>query len=213
MGDPRFIHRSRTSTRRQFDHRYRFEHWYLDNQVYSLTARVRDRLPAFAGEQSKATFWQQFDRYTTQCGFTPWVTSLLDNHWHSLGYLRQGSQLLRMMRLIHGSVAKLVNDLLEDVPTSVGMPPGRIAPPFWRDSGHQNYFDGCLRDLKQGRLTYRYVLTQCRRHGICHDPHDYPHTRVNVEMDRALRRAEQLQAFLHGVGYKRYGTRAADHAD
>jgi len=214
VGTPSGIRTSRTSTRRVFKQKRRFEHWYLDNQVYFITARVRDRLPAFATEPAKGIFWRQFDKYTRRCGFTPWVTSLLDNHYHTLGYLRVGDQLPVMMRLLHGSVSKYVNDLLRTgVPTSVGMPLAPINPPFWRDAGHQNYFDGCLRDARQGRLTYRYVLTQCRRHGLCHDPRDYPHTRINVEVERAILRAEQLQAFLNGVGYRRYGTRGGDHAD
>lgn len=97
------------------------------------------------------------------------------------------------MRKIHGSVAKLVNDTL---------PERRV--PFWTDTANHDYFDGCLRDELQGRRTYRYVLTQCRRHGICADPKDYPHTRVYVECDRAIRRATELEAFLYGVPYARY---------
>lgn len=92
--------------------------------VYFITARVRDPLSAFASDDAKAIFWLQFNRYTAEHGFTPWVTSLLDNHYHTLGYLREGDQLPHMMRLLHGSVAKLVNDLLEQHPgvtTSAGM--------------------------------------------------------------------------------------------
>jgi hypothetical protein len=28
----------------------------------------------------------QFEKYTNQFSFTPWVTSLLKNHYHTLGY-------------------------------------------------------------------------------------------------------------------------------
>jgi hypothetical protein len=91
-------------------------------------------------------------------------------------------------------VAKLVNDLL----------PERVSP-FWWDTGKKSYFDGCLRNEKQGRRTYRYVYLQCVKHGICGDPKDYPHTRVNVEMERAIKRAMELKAFMTGVAYKRYG--------
>ncbi len=101
-----------------------------------------------------------------------------------------------MTQRLHGSIAKLAND------TS----PERF-PNFWRDAKGREYFDGCLRDEKQGRLTYRYVLTQCRRHGICNDPSEYPHTRVNVDLERAIARANELDAFLEGVPYKRYAKR------
>ena len=98
-----------------------------------------------------------------------------------------------MMRKIHGSVAKLVNDTL----------PQRHLP-FWREAGGRDYFDGCLRDELQCRRAYRYTLTQCRRHGICPDWRGYPHTRVNIELERGLRRATELGAFLYGVPYPRY---------
>ena len=120
--------------------RHRYEHWYVDNQVYFITARVRGRYPAFASEAAKTIFWDRFDHYVSKSSYVPWVTSLLDNHYHTLGYLKIGSDLSKLMRGLHGSVAKLVNDLL----------PERILP-FWVDAGHQNYFDGCIRDVLQAR--------------------------------------------------------------
>lgn len=133
--------------------RRRFEHWYKDNQVYFITARVRGQIHAFAGEGAKAVFWRQFEKYSSQFGFVPWVTSLLANHYHTLGYLRPNGDLPGLMKHFHGSVAKLVNDLL----------PERIVP-FWVDRDHQNYFDACIRDTLQARRAYRYTLMQCARH-------------------------------------------------
>lgn len=170
-----------------------FRHWYRDNTVYFITARVRGGFPAFATEAAKAIFREKFGQYSDEFGFKLFVVSLLDNHWHGEGYLRNGENLGRMMQRLHGSIAKLVNDLL----------PQRAAP-FWGDSARHGYFDGCLRDEKQGCLTYRYVHTQCRRHGICDDPRDYSHTRVYIPMDRAISRARRLNAFMYNVPYKRY---------
>jgi REP element-mobilizing transposase RayT len=171
----------------------RFEHWYRDNQVYFITARCWEKFPAFASEEAKAVFWEKFDLYARESLFTPWVTSLLVNHYHILGYCKEGLKLGSMMRKLHGSVAKLVNDLLP-----------RRQSPFWGDAGHQDYFDGCIRDEKQCRRAYRYTLTQSVRHGICKDWREYPHTKVNVELELGVRRALQLKAFLEGVPYKRY---------
>ncbi len=116
------IAKASRSAREHFRGQHRFEHWYVDNQVYFITARCRDRFPAFACEQAKAIFWDRFEHYADQFGFEPWVTSLMDNHYHTLGYLREGMKLQRMMQRLHGSVAKLVNDVLER-----GTPPA--APP------------------------------------------------------------------------------------
>lgn len=99
----------------------------------------RNRYPAFARESAKAIFWDRFDTYVAEYGFTPWVTSLLDNPYHTIGYLRVGEDLGPMMQRLHGSTAKLANDLL----------PTRVAK-FWGDARGHGYFDGCLRDAKQG---------------------------------------------------------------
>jgi hypothetical protein len=64
---------------------HRFEHWYRDNTVYFITARCRDKFPAFASEPAKEIFWERFDHYSRQYGFVPFVSSLLDNHYHILG--------------------------------------------------------------------------------------------------------------------------------
>lgn len=136
------------------------------------------------------------------------------------------------MQKIHGSVAKLVNDVLRE--NDVRAPwlaegasaPGSAnsdqtpkthqdtdpraqarsakKPKFWGDKIGHEYFDGCLRDVKQGRLTYRYVLTQCKRHGVCDDYRDYAHTRVKVDCDPAIKHAVELDAFLTGGPYARY---------
>jgi hypothetical protein len=185
--------KSSGTTRKEFHGRHRFEHWYRDNQVYFITARCRDRFPAFASEDAKRVFWDRFDHYTSMHQFFPWVVSLLNNHYHVLGYCRIGEELGEMMRKIHGSVAKLVNDLLTQ----------RLVP-FWVETGHQDYFDGCIRDEKQCRLAYRYTLTQGVRHGLVTDCAKYPHTKVYIDLERGVRRSLELKAFLEGVPYKRY---------
>jgi hypothetical protein len=189
---PRFRKGSHKSEE-YFGSHHRFEHWYRDNTIYFLTARCRNRTRAFESERAKEIFWNRFDHYTRQFGYTPFVTSLLDNHYHSLGHLECGANLGPMMQKIHGSVAKLVNDLLA----------ARLAP-FWTDKGHQNYFDGCVRDEKQCRLAFRYTFTQSRRHGACADPSRYAHTHVMIDIDRAVCRALQRNSFLSAVPYKRY---------
>src|SRR5689334_21384720 len=116
--------KSRPSVKRWYQGEHLFEHWYRDNQVYFITSRCRDRRAMFDSDEAKAIFWNRFDHYTSAHGFTPWVTTLLNNHYHTLGYLRVGKELGEMMRKFHGSVAKLANDLHED----------RLVP-FWVDRG------------------------------------------------------------------------------
>lgn len=178
---------------REYQGRHRFEHWLIDNQVYFITARCRDRFPALAGEEAKAVFWERFEHCTKTFGYVPWVTSLLDNHYHTLGYLRVGANLPKMMQRLHGGVSKLVNDVLP-----------RQFKPFWRSGRGKEYFDGCIRDEKQARLAFRYTFIQAQRHGVVSDWREYSHTRINVELERAIKRSHELGAFLEGVPYKRY---------
>lgn len=188
------------------DGRHRFEHWYRDNTVYFITARCRDRFAAFASKRAKEVFWDRFEYHTAAHQFEPWVTSLLDNHYHVVGYCTIGEELGEMMRKIHGSVAKLVNDVL----ASQGLARRR---PFWRDAGSQkDYFDGCLRNETQFRRSYRYTLTQSQRHGVCSDYRQYPHTRVRVTLEDGLQRALALNAFMTGVPYARYDRRRRTHS-
>lgn len=183
---------SRSNRYRQGD-RLRYEHWHVDNQVYFITARCRDGFPAFRTERAKGIFWERFGHYADRFGYTPWVTSLVENHYHTLGYLREGQNLSTMMQRIHGSVAKLVNDTLDVQLTR-----------FWRDAKGKEYFDGCIRDESQARKAYRYTCIQSERHGLAADRRDYPHTRLGVELERAIKRSHELGAFMEGVAYKRY---------
>lgn len=178
------------------DGKHRFEHWYRDNTIYFITARCRDKFPAFQSEPAKAVFWDRFEHHAEAFGFKPLITTLMNNHHHTLGYLKVGENLGTMMQRIHGSVAKLVNDLLPE-----------RRPRFWRQAGRHDYFDGCIRDELQCRRAYRYTLMQSVRHRICRDHQDYPHTRVKVELERGVRRALDLRAFMEDVPYKRYDRR------
>jgi REP element-mobilizing transposase RayT len=192
MPPPHFS-KSEGARTEHYDGKHRFEHWYRDNTVYFITARCKNRFAALASEEAKSIFWDRFLFHTSAHGFEPWITSLLDNHYHTLGYLPRGNELGEMMRKIHGSVAKLVNDTLVV----------RLRP-FWKDSSHKDYFDGCLRDGLQYVRAYRYMARQSERHGICADYRRYPHTRIVMPMEEGLRIATERNAFLESVPYKRY---------
>lgn len=176
-----------------------FQHWYRDNQVYFITARCRDGYPAFASEAAAAVFWDRFTHYTAMHTFEPWVATLMNNHYHVVGYCTVGAELREMMRKLHGSVAKLVNDVL---------PERRV--PFWRGADGHDYFDGCLRDDEQYVKAYKYTLMQAVRARIVRDWRTYPHTRVFVELEAGLAFARKHRAFLYGVPYKRYEQQQRD---
>ena len=187
------MRRSNPSTNEFFDGRHRREHWYRDNSIYFITARCRDKFPAFESEEAKSIFWDRFHHYARLYQFIPLITTLLWNHYHTVGYMRSATELGQMMRKFHRSVAKLVNDLL---------PKRRV--PFWGDGENDDYFDGCLREELQYGRAYRYTRLQAVSAGLVTDWRLYPHTRINVEMDRGLKRAQELKAFAENVPYHRY---------
>jgi hypothetical protein len=92
---PRTFRTSAATNHEVYDGQHRFEHWYRDNTVYFITSRCRDRFPAFDTEEAKLVFWDRFAHWTTHFGFVPWITTLLHNHYHTLGYLRVGDNLGR----------------------------------------------------------------------------------------------------------------------
>ena len=155
-----------------------------------------DQFHAFKTEEAKRIFWDRLAHYCAEFGLIPWIVTLMSNHYHILGYLKRGENLGPMMQRLHGSVAKLVNDTL----------PVRQVP-FWRSRSRGDYFDGCLRDELQCRRAYRYTYLQSVRAGLVRDPKDYPHTRVYVDLDKGVKRALELKAFLEEVPYKRYERR------
>jgi hypothetical protein len=138
-----------------FGGRHRFEHWYRDNSVYFITSKTRDGLLLFATAGAQAIFWDRFEHYTHLHGFVPWVTTLMNNHYHTLGYLRVGEELGEMMRKVHGSVAWLA--MKETALRHV---------PFWTTKVNKDYFDGCIRDVLQAERAYRYTLMQSVRAGL-----------------------------------------------
>jgi hypothetical protein len=177
----------------RYDDQHRFEHWYRDNSVYFITSRVRDGFAAFESERAKEIFWDRFNCYTKMHGFFPWARSLLNNHYHFVGYMRDGQQLGEMMRKLHGSVAWLV---MKEI--------GVRHVLFWREKGNKDYFDGCLRNVLQAYRATDYTKLQAVRARIVEDWRDYPHTFVDLDIDRAIQRAVELRAFLEDVPYARY---------
>jgi hypothetical protein len=185
--------KSSATQHERWKEQHRFEHWYRDNTVYFITSKVRDGFAAFQRPGARLIFWDRFDYYTKLHGFVPWVTSLLNNHYHTLGYLREGEQLGEMMRKLHGSIAWMV---MKEIDVR--------HVPFWRGKGNQDYFDGCIRDVLQAQRAYRYTLNQAMRARLVRDWRDYPDTRMDIEVDRAIKRAVELKAFLEDVPYARY---------
>ncbi|HSI33316.1 MAG TPA: hypothetical protein VK986_06960 [Tepidisphaeraceae bacterium] len=183
--------------REKYDGKHRFEHWYRDNQVYFITARCRAGTAAFALPKAQEIVWTKFDQYTAEFDFEPWVTSLMTNHYHTLGYLRKKENLGPMMQRLHGSVAKLVNDTNEED----GME--RLTP-FWGDTKHNDYMDGCIRDELQADRAYRYVLMQAVKARVVKEWREYPNTRVQRERGEAIGWAREHAAFMYGVEYPRY---------
>ena len=60
------INKGRPAHKTWFDGQHRFEHWYVDNQVYLITSRVRARHRAFASPQACQVFWDRFEHYARE---------------------------------------------------------------------------------------------------------------------------------------------------
>ncbi|HYE18702.1 MAG TPA: hypothetical protein VEA69_09675 [Tepidisphaeraceae bacterium] len=189
----RYFHKSAGHTNPRPFGKRRFEHWYRDNTAYFITASTRGHARCFETDEAKWIFWDRFEHYTREHAFETWVVTPMDTHYHFIGHLRNGKSLGEMMRKLHGPVAKLVNDTLED-----------RHRPFWRDKGGMDYFDGCLRDARQLRKAYCYTQLQSERHGVCRDWSTYKHTRIYVPLHRCAKYAVEREVFMSEVEYARY---------
>ena len=152
--------------------RHRLEHWYRDNQVYFITARCRDKHPAFAMERAIAAPGRS--EVSPPC-----VPGALNGVSSGQAHARR-------------------TDISPQVNTPGGSP--RICVLSLRERS--------IRNERQCRRAFRYTLTQSVRHGICTDWREYPHTHVKVDLERGVKRALQLKAFLEGVPYKRHQKRS-----
>ncbi len=179
------MRKSGPSRHKYWEESHKFEHWYRDNTVYFITARCRDKHHCFHTPAACAIFWERFEHYAGLHGNEPWVTTLMNNHYHTLGFLRRGNEMGEMMRKIHGSVAKLVNDTL-DV--------RRV--PFWNDRRHRDYFDACVRGERQYRRAYRYTLLQSVRARLAGDWRLYANTRVRLPIEDGLAFARAHNGFF-----------------
>ena len=200
------IHKkSNRSKRKTYNNQHRFEHWYRDNQVYFITAKTAHFHSVFTTPKSCSLYWSAFDKACAIGLFTPWVTTLMNNHYHTLGYLKLGNNLPKMMQSLHGSLAKQINDLIQAGELKLPrLHQQKRLRPFWGTKGKKNYFDGCIRDETQATRAFNYTRDQAVRANLVKHWHDYPNTRLYIPLEKALPRATQLNAFLRHVPYKRY---------
>ncbi len=205
--------KSKSTPNRTYRNQHRFEHWYRNNQVYFITAKTAHSTPVFTCPQACHIFWTAFDHVVNIGSFTPWITTLMNNHYHTLGYLKIGDNLPKMMQALHGRVAKQINDLIQAGElkfTHSSRSPHQPLRPFWGHKGKKTYFDGCIRDEQQATRAFYYTRDQAVRAKLTRHWQDYPHTRLNIQLAHALPRAIQLNAFLRNVPYKRYQSPSQD---
>jgi len=60
---PKDIHKVSATQPIAYNGHRRFEHWYVDNQIYFITARCTDRYPAFVSQAGQKIFWDRWLHY------------------------------------------------------------------------------------------------------------------------------------------------------
>jgi REP element-mobilizing transposase RayT len=160
---------------------------------------VRNKHLAVRSEKAKEIFWDRFWFYVKKYNLYVWIVTLMDNHYHVIVHVQDKEVMPEFMQRLHGSVAKLVNDVL----------PERHLP-FWRTKGSRDYYDGCLRNEKQVRRAYKYTLKQAVRAGVVRDWRKYNHTKVLIHLGRGIKRAHELKSIPIEVPYERYRREGRD---
>ena len=155
---------------------------YIDNQTTSSLRHCRDRIrPSHRAAEDSSGIASTI---TPLSMLRALVTSLLDNHYRTLGYLRVGKN-LGLMMLAHPRFRRKFGERNAHA---------NVAYPFWSESGIGDYFDGVDHDeIKCREPSWSRYGRQCgmalRRLA------EYRHTscdRLNRGVKRALRARRRL---------------------
>lgn len=133
-------------------------HLFLNNMYYFLTARTYNRRIIFNTYERKSLLLRSLQAVFQSHGYrlTGWV--ILGNHYHMLFRSSTGSDLARIINLVHGRVSYQLNQW-------DGMRGRKI---------FQNYWDRCMRDEEDYYRHLNYIHHNPVKHGLVQRMHEYP---------------------------------------
>jgi len=133
-------------------------HIYLDNAWYIISASTLDRVPLLRSERAKAFVRDKLNALIPEFGIALRAWVILDNHYHLLLRTRLGQELPRLLRRLHGSVSRQVNEW-----------DGINGRQVWH-----NYWDTSIRDEAGLWTRFNYVHQNPVKHGYVDSPEDWP---------------------------------------
>ncbi|MBU0597737.1 transposase [Patescibacteria group bacterium] len=116
-------------------------HIYLDNTIYFITARTRDKWKYFNTDRRKLLINNILKSVIKQYDLQLYAWVILANHYHLLIKIKSNNQLIRFIKSFHGQSAISLN--------KIDKIPGRK---IW-----VNYWDHCIRDEKDFWRHFNYI--------------------------------------------------------
>jgi putative transposase len=150
----------------------RLRHIYLDDSIYFITARTRNRYKFFENSEDKLMLIQAIKESVEQmhCGLFGWV--VLSNHYHFLVKMKLGSDLPKLMKLINGRSSRRLK--ISQVRGLIS-PRTEISPRtkwrVWRD-----YWEKIVRTDREYFTYLNYIHHNPIKHGLTNKMADYQYS-------------------------------------
>jgi REP element-mobilizing transposase RayT len=84
-------------------------HLYLDNSDYFITCRTKDKKNYFATGKIKSLILDKFYIVKGKFNLDNFTFAILNNHYHFKTFIKNGSDLPKIMQLINGKISKELN--------------------------------------------------------------------------------------------------------
>jgi putative transposase len=132
-------------------------HIYLDNTIYFITARTKDRSPYFDSEGKKSLLSEQLFVTAKKHGLKLIAWVVQDNHYHVLVHIKKKHDLVLFIKTLHGKSAIELNKL-----------DGQLGRKIW-----VNYWDHGIRNDPDFWKHFNYIHYNPVKHGYVKNMEDY----------------------------------------
>ena len=143
-------------------------HVYLDNTCYFLTARIYNRNKILDTDNKKKILSREIYKVLKKFNCKIFAYVILENHYHLLLKTSRGTDLPKILNLIHGRVAYKLN--------KIDNTKGRKV--------FQNYWDYCIRNKNDFWKHFNYIHNNPIKHGHTNNMNDYKFSSYNPWLNK-----------------------------
>ena len=124
-------------------------HFYRDDTIYFVTARIIEKIKFFSTREKKEILRGTLKDVLKRYGYKLYAWVILDNHYHLLIKANKGDDLKFFVRDLHSLSAKRLNELENQAGRKIWF----------------QYWDRCIRDEKDFFKHFNYIHHNLVKHG------------------------------------------------